>query len=147
MGLSSEAMRAATQFGQRPRLVPFAEHALPVLFGATEGAGGGAQMVEVHFLIGAGHLVTLRRGQLPARESLRATDDARPIVESAIGAVIDSLLAAVEAIDDEIDLLEDEIITRLDESLMQRVTDLRRSLVDLRHVGAAPARPLRASCR
>lgn len=141
IGLSPGATHAATQFGQRPRLASLGEHTLLVLFGATEGRHGRFETVEVHFLLGAGHLVTLRRGQLPSLESLRATDDGRPIVEPVIDAVIESLFAAVEAIDDKIDLLEDEIITRLDESQMQRVTELRRSLVDLRHV-ATPQRDL-----
>ena len=117
------------------------EHTLLVLFGATEGRRGRFETVEVHFLLGADHLVTLRRGQLPSLESLRVTDGGRSMAEPVIGAVIDSLFSAVEAIDDEIDLLEDEIITRLDESQMRRVTELRRSLVDLRHV-ATPQRDL-----
>ena len=141
IGLSPGATQAATQFGQRPRLASLGEHTLLVLFGASEGRRGRFEMVEVHFLVGVGHLVTLRRGQLPSLESLRATDDGRPILVPVIGGVIDSLFAAVEAIDDEIDLLEDEIITRLDESQMQRVTELRRALVDLRHV-ATPQRDL-----
>ena len=141
IGLSPDATHAATQFGQRPRLASLGEHTLLVLFGATEGRRGRFETVEVHFLLGAGHLVTLRRGQLPSLESLRVTDGGRPIAEPVIGAVIDSLFSAVEAIDDEIDLLEDEIITQLDESQMQRVTELRRSLVDLRHV-ATPQRDL-----
>ncbi len=141
IGLSPDATHAATQFGQRPRLASLGEHTLLVLFGATEGPRGRFETVEVHFLLGAGHLVTLRRGQLPSLDSLRVTDGGRPIAEPVIGAVIDSLFSAVEAIDDEIDLFEDEIITQLDESQMLRVTELRRSLVDLRHV-ATPQRDL-----
>lgn len=141
LGLAAGAAQSATQFGQRPRLGSLGDHAFLVLFGAGERSRGRAQMVEVHFLLGTDHLVTLRRVPLSALESLRVADDGRPVAEPVIGALITSLLAEVEAIDDEIDRLEDEIIDRLDESQMRRLTELRRSLVDLRHVGT-PQRDL-----
>jgi magnesium transporter len=141
LGLPEGAARAATEFGQRPRLAFLGDHALLVLFGAGDGPTGRPEMMEVHLLLGVDHLVTVHRAPLPALESLPVAEDARPIAEPVIGALIDSLLVAVEAIDDEIDGLEDEIIERLDESQMRRLTELRRALVEARHVGT-PQRDL-----
>lgn len=141
LGLPEGAAQAATEFGQRPRLALLGDHALLVLFGAGHGPAGRAEMVEVHLLLGVDHLVTVHPAPLPRLESLPAAEDARPIAEPVIGALIDTLLVAVETIDDEIDGLEDEIIERLDESQMRRLTELRRALVEARHVGT-PQRDL-----
>lgn len=141
LGLPKGAARAATEFGQRPRLALLGDHALLVLFGAGDGPPGRVEMVEVHLLLGVDHLVTIHRAHLPPLESLSAVEDARPLAEPVIDALIDSLFVAVEAIDDEIDGLEDEILERLDESQMRRLTELRRALVEARHVGT-PQRDL-----
>jgi magnesium transporter len=141
LGLTTDNIREATQFGQHPRIASLGEHTLLVLFGAGQEADGGLEMVEVHLLLGADHLITARRGRIVELESLRIPDASTALAAPVIGALIDSLLAAVETIDDEIEELEGEIIERLDEEQMRRLTKLRRSLVEVRHVGT-PERDL-----
>ncbi len=144
LGLHRLEREDLTKFGQRPKLDPYGDHALLVVYGADADGEG---LVEVHCVIAEGWLVTVHRDPCPALGKLTSTaEDARDrtgavILHRVVDALIDSFFPALSTLDDRVDELEGEILDEPHRAQLQEVLDLKRHLVDLRKV-VSPQRDL-----
>jgi magnesium transporter len=144
LGLHRLEREDLEHFGQRPKLDPYGDHGLLVVYGAHADGSG---LVEVHCVIAEGWLVTVHREPCPALGRLASTtEDARDrtaavILHRVVDALIDSFFPALAAIDDRVDELEGEIIAEPHQAHLQAVLDLKRRLIGLRKV-VSPQRDL-----
>jgi magnesium transporter len=143
LGVSPDVIEGLTAFGQPPRLARHGDHALLVFYGARIDERGQAEPVEVHIALAQGELFTVHRVPVPALVELGERDelDSHHVAEQVLARLTDSLVAALEAIDDEIDELEDVIIEDPSDPHLRRLTELRRTLIGLRRT-ATPQRDL-----
>jgi magnesium transporter len=132
------ALEDTEQFGQRPKLEEYDNHAFAVLYGSAPDDDG---LVEVHCYFSERFLVTVRRDASPALDALYTRYEHHEAPETAIGLLhrladelVDSFFPALERFDDRLDLIQDEMITRPKNEHLQDVFAMKRRVALLRRV-------------
>jgi len=137
-GFHQLAVDAAEHFGQRPKLDPYDDFTLLVVYGAA----GSGQLVEVHCFYTENYLVTVHREACPELTGLatrlKQRADPRPdhvmLLYRVVDALIDGYFPVLAGFDDRIDELEDAILQRPTDQQLGQLFDMKRSLIALRKV-------------
>ena len=140
LGWDPLALEDAKEFGQRPKLDDYDQHALLVFYGvhAPEGT-----LVEVHLFVSGGWIVTIHRSPCQHLHTQRdalahnppKTEEA--VVYRILDALTDSFGPCVNEFDDQIERLEDEIVARPADDQVGRVLRLRRTIGPMRRAVTA----------
>jgi magnesium transporter len=114
LGWDPLAVEDAKEFGQRPKLDDYSDHALLVFYGVHEPDDA---RVEVHLFISGGWLVTVRRGACAGLAGLRERLAPDPphseeeLIYRVLDALTDSFLPALDSLDACVDKLEDDVVS------------------------------------
>jgi magnesium transporter len=135
--LHSLALEDAEHFGQRPKLDPYDDFTLLVVYGPGESD----QLVEVHCFCSERYLVTVHRQACPPLSEVvrRVQAGTGPttlimVLYRVVDVLVDGYFPVLAALDDRIDELEDEILKRPTEEQLGQLFDMKRSLIGLRKV-------------
>jgi magnesium transporter len=134
------AVEDVKEFGQRPKLDDYRDHALMVFYGVHAPDG---RLVETHIFISGDWIVTVRRCPCEHLHGRRKALDERPprteedVVYAIVDALTDSYAPCVEDFDSEIERLEDAIVQRPDDHQIGEILRLRRRVGPLRRVANA----------
>ena len=134
------AVEDVEHFGQRAKIEPY-ENFYFLVFHGVAPPPDEDRLVELHCFFSDRFLVTVRRDESPACESLRERYErqgalAEPIrlLYQIVDELVDSFFPALEDLDDEIDALQESIIADPSDEHLQRIYVLRRRLARLRAV-------------
>jgi magnesium transporter len=134
------AVEDAEHFGQRAKIEPYDDFYFLVFHGVAPPPDED-RLVEVHCFFSDRFLVTVRRDESPACDTLRERYErqgalAEPIrlLYQIIDALVDSFFPALTDVDDEIDALHDSILAGASDQQLQRIYELRRRLARMRTV-------------
>ena len=134
------AVEDAEHFGQRAKIEAYDDFYFLVFYGVAPPPDED-RLVELHCFFSDRFLVTVRRDESPACESLRERYErqgalAEPIrlLYQIVDELVDSFFPALEDLDDEIDALQESIIADPSDEHLQRIYELRRRLARLRAV-------------
>jgi magnesium transporter len=141
-GFHPLAVEDAEHFGQRPKLDAYDNFVYLVVHGARPDGGG---TLEVHFFFSERYLVTVRRSECPAIDTIRdkeartSTDQGdrrEPILllYRVIDALVDTFFPVLAEFDDQIDDLEDAILQKPTDEQLGTLFTMKRELVGLRKV-------------
>ncbi len=134
-GFAELAMEDSREFGQRPKVDDYGDHALIVYYGMD-----GQELVEVHVYITGQVIVTLRHGHcstLTVAHERLASVDARSEEEAiyrVLDALTDSFLPALTDTGEEIEHLQDLALESAHRDIRSRILELRRRLGAIRRV-------------
>jgi magnesium transporter len=139
-GFHPLAVEDAEHFGQRAKIEAYEDFYFLVFFGVAPPPDED-RLVELHCFFSDRFLVTVRRDESPACDSLRERYErqgalAEPIrlLYQIVDALVDSFFPALEDLDDEIDALQDSILVDPSDAHLQRIYELRRRLARMRTV-------------
>ena len=134
------AVEDAEHFGQRAKIEAYDDFYFLVFYGVAPPPDED-NLVELHCFFSDRFLVTVRRDESPACDSLRERYErqgalAEPIrlLYQIVDELVDSFFPALEDLDDEIDALQDSILADPSDEHLQRIYELRRRLARLRAV-------------
>ena len=141
-GFHPLAVEDAEHFGQRPKLDAYDDFVYLVIHGARHDGNG---TVEVHFFFSEHYLVTVRRTECPAIDTIRDKEAragreqgerSEPILllYRVIDALVDTFFPVLAQFDDEIDDLEDAILQKPTDEQLGTLFTMKRELVGLRKV-------------
>jgi magnesium transporter len=147
-GFHHLAVEDAEHFGQRPKVDPYDDFTLIVVYGAA----GSGQLVEVHCFYTENYLVTVHRAACPELTGLAKRLEQRPetrpdhvmLLYRVVDTLIDGYFPALADLDDRIDELEDAILHRPTDQQLGQLFDMKRSLIAMRKV-VTPQRDMFAS--
>jgi magnesium transporter len=133
------AIEDAEHFGQRPKIDSYDDFVYLVIHGAPQQGTG---TIEVHFFFSEDYLVTIRRSECSAidtirdREAATGLDHGEPIllVYRVIDALVDTFFPVLAQFDDDIDDLEDAILQKPTDEQLGTLFTMKRELVGLRKV-------------
>ena len=136
-GFHPLAVKDAEHFGQRPKIDPYDDVTLMVVYGATR-----SRLIEVHCFYNENYLVTVHRDVCPElnalAERVRQRVGPRPdhvmLLFSVIETLIDGYFPVLADLDEQIDSLEDAILQRPTDQQLGQLFDLKRWLIALRKV-------------
>ena len=135
--------RTPSNFGQRPKIDDYDDVAFLVAYGAVPDDDG---LVEVHFFVSAGCLVTVRRDDLPARlerprarRALERGEEPGLLLHEIVDALVDSFFGPLADIDEQVSDLDDERLASGQVGIESEIFSVRRRLAALRRV-IAPQR-------
>jgi magnesium transporter len=156
-GVHPLALRAVTEFGQRPKIEMYGDVAYLVMYGAQ---GMGEPPIEVHCFFAATFLTTVRRDQSAVLDQLREqmTEQGGPLSGDAssrrsprlvmlhhiLESQIDSFFPALSDFDDQIDSLQQRIFAKPSNDELAEMFSLQRWLISLRKL-VSPERDMIAS--
>ncbi len=137
-GFHPLAVEDAVSFGQRPKVDPYDDFTLIVVYGAT----GSGHLVEVHCFYTENYLVTVHHDACPELTGLAKRLEQRPdqrpdhvmLLYRVVDALIDGYFPVLDDLDDRIDALEDAILQRPTDQQLGQLFDMKRSLIALRKV-------------
>jgi magnesium transporter len=135
------ALEDSEQFGQRPKVEDYDDYVFFVFYGAAPPPDED-RLVEVHCFYSERFLVTLRKDEAPACESLKERYAKRPghlekpvaVLYRLLDSLTDSFFPALEDFDGRIDRVEDEIFREPHEEQLEEIVRMRRRLNLLRRV-------------
>jgi magnesium transporter len=135
------ALEDSEQFGQRPKIEDYDDYVFFVFYGAAPPPDED-RLVEVHCFYSERFLVTLRKDEAPACESLKERYAKRPghlekpvaVLYRLLDSLTDSFFPALEDFDGRIDRVEDEIFREPHEEQLEEIVRMRRRLNLLRRV-------------
>jgi magnesium transporter len=134
------AVEDAEHFEQRAKIEAYEDFYFLVFYGVAPPPDED-RLVELHCFFSDRFLVTVRRDESPACDSLRERYErqgalAEPIrlLYQVVDELVDSFFPALEDLDDEIDALQDSILADPSGEHLQRIYELRRRLTRLRAV-------------
>jgi len=136
LGWHPLAVEDVKEFGQRPKLDDYRDHALLVFYGVHDDH----RLTEVHLFISGDWVVTVRRRPCRPLEERRAAvehdppDTEEEIVYRVLDALADSFFPVLEQCEDELEDLEDAIVAAPDDRQLNQVLELRRKLGPMRRV-------------
>jgi magnesium transporter len=140
-GFHHLALEDSRNFGQRPKLDEYGDHAVLVFYGAASDDPSQSDLLaEVHLYVSGGYVITVRRHAGTELDELREKIEGRVlkseqfVVYRILDMLTDTLFPLLARIDDQIDDLEDEIIDQPTNEQLQRIFGLKRTLVSLRKV-------------
>jgi magnesium transporter len=135
-GFHPLAVQDAEHFGQRPKIDPYDDFTLMVVYGATSSG----QLIEVHCFYTENYLVTVHRDASPELTSLarrlrqHAEADHVMLIYRVVDTLIDGYFPVLGDLDDRIDELEDAILQRPTDQQLGQLFDMKRWLIALRKV-------------
>lgn len=137
-GFHPLAVEDSQTFDQRSKLDDYGDHAFLVVFGWAPDDDG---LVEVHCFYTERFLVTVRRDDAPAIDTLLSRYGERAPLVSPVRALyrivdelVDSFFPALEDFDDRLDEIQDALLRNPEESDLHDLTAMRRRLITLRRV-------------
>ncbi|MBV8463179.1 MAG: magnesium transporter CorA family protein [Acidimicrobiales bacterium] len=149
-GIHPLVVDAARAFHQRPKIDDADDYTAMVVYGVMGGPED-LQMAEVHFLLTAHYVISIRQGAVPAFDGVRsrisqhrASDAQSPeavLVYLMVDQLLDTFLPVLEQFDNKIDELEDAILVKPTEAQLGTLFDMKRSLISIRRV-VAPQRDM-----
>lgn len=131
---------------QRPKIEEYPEHLFIVLQGFSQAGADVCNLTlhELHFVLGAGYLITVHAVPAQATRAARARIESELSLVSGRGPDFVAYLIADELVDqnyplldhfnEELEELEMAIFRRPDQRQLQRLFDLKRMLLELRRV-------------
>jgi magnesium transporter len=138
-GFHQLAIEDSRNFGQRPKLDEYGDHAVLVFYGAaTEDPTAEDLLAEVHLYVSGGYVITVRRHPGAELDQLREKLEGRVlrseqfVVYRILDTLTDTFFPLLARIDDQVDDLEDEIVDNPTGEQLQRIFGLKRALVTLR---------------
>jgi magnesium transporter len=140
LGWDALALEDAKEFGQRPKLDDYANHALLVFYGLHEPEG---TLVEVHLFVSGGWVVTIHRAPCMHLHMQRDALAEHPphteeeVVYRILDALTDSFQPCLDQFDEQIERLEDEIVAAPHERQVSEVLGLRRHIGPMRRAASA----------
>jgi len=140
LGWNELAVEDVKEFGQRPKLDDYRDHALMVFYGVHAPDG---RLVEVHIFISGDWVVTVRRDPCEHLLLRHQVLDERPprteedAVYAILDALTDSFAPCLEEFDREIEDLEDAIVREPSDHHIGEVLQLRRRVGPLRRIASA----------
>jgi magnesium transporter len=145
-GFHPLAIEDSAHFGQRPKLEEYDGFSFLVLYGHAPDED---DLVEVHVYVGETFVVTIRRDESPALETLRRQaqdglgdgETAARLLYRIADALVDSFFPALSRFDDRLELIEDDLIANPKREHLQDIFTMRRRLARLRRV-ISPQRDL-----
>ncbi|MGI8512855.1 MAG: magnesium transporter CorA family protein, partial [Solirubrobacteraceae bacterium] len=132
---------------QRPKLDPYGDHLLLVVFGVETDPADGIQLLEVEIVISGQFVVTLHERPCAELDDLRkrlagaSRHNEQQVVYNVIDALTDSFFPVLARIDAHIQALEADVLTRPSDHQLHQTTTLSRELVTMTRV-ATPQRDL-----
>ena len=139
-GFHPLAIEDAEHFGQRAKIEAYDDFYFLVFHGVAP-APDEDRLVELHCFFSDRFLVTVRRDESPACDTLREQYErqgalAEPIrlLYQIVDALVDSFFPALEDVDSEIDALQDAILADASDEQLQDIYELRRRLARMRSV-------------
>ena len=139
LGWHPLAVEDSKEFGQRPKLDDYRDHALLVFYGVHAPDG---RLVEVHIFVSGDWVVTVRRAPCEhLLEQRRIVSDRPPateedVVYAILDALTDSFAPCLEEFDAEIESLEDDIVREPNDRQVGEILRLRRRVGPVRKVAA-----------
>lgn len=136
-GFHPLAVKDAELFVQRPKIDPYDDFTLMVIYGATDHG----RLIEVHCFYTETYLVTIHRDASPELNALAARLKQRGEVRPAdhvmllylvVSTLIDGYFPVLDDLDGQIDELEDAILKRPTDQQLGQLFDMRRWLIALR---------------
>jgi magnesium transporter len=135
------AVKAADQFGQRPRIDDYDDFVHIITFGV---AGDGKSVAEVHCFITGKFIISIHQGDCPALGTVRdrignhhSSEVAAPqvaIFYLIMDTLIDSFFPVLSAFDDSIDDLEGAILKNPTEEQLGTLFVMKRQIMTIRKV-------------
>ena len=145
------AVRAAEQFGQRPKIDEYDNFTYFVVHGALP---NGAGTSELHIFFSATSVVTVHHDPCPSLSEVRArmqrhrqiADETVQItlLYQIVDTLVDTYFPELSVFDDKIDALEESILQQPTEEQLGVLFDMKRSLISMRKV-VAPQRDMFAA--
>jgi magnesium transporter len=139
-GFHPLAIEDAEHFGQRAKIEPYEDFYFLVFYGVAP-APDEDRLVELHCFFSDRYLVTVRRDESPACDTLRERYErqgalAEPIrlLYQIVDALVDSFFPALADLDDEIDTLQDSILAEASDEQLKHIFVLRRRVTRMRSV-------------
>jgi len=140
LGWDALALEDAKEFGQRPKLDDYANHALLVFYGlhAPE-----ASLVEVHLFVSGSWVVTIHRAPCLHLHMQRDALAEHPphteeeVVYRILDALTDSFGPCLTSFDEDIERLEDDIVAEPHDAQVGEVLRLRRRIGPMRRAASA----------
>jgi magnesium transporter len=139
-GFHPLAVEDAEHFGQRAKIESYDDFYFLVFYGVAPRPDED-RLVELHCFFSDRFLVTVRRDESPACDTLRERYErqgalAEPIrlLYQIVDALVDSFFPALEDLDDEIDALQDAILADASDEQLQQIYELRRRLARMRSI-------------
>jgi magnesium transporter len=140
LGLHPVAVEDTREFGQRPKLDAYGDHALFVFYtvrGAETREEGLFAPVEVHIYVHGGFLLTVRRATCTELDSLREELRHRELesedylVYRVFDVLTDAYYPVIERLEAEIDGLEAEVLIRPRKDQLARIYRLKQEVLEL----------------
>ncbi|HWI21536.1 MAG TPA: magnesium transporter CorA family protein [Baekduia sp.] len=139
-GLHELATEDSREFGQRPKLERYEDHALIVFYGVHRG-----ELVEIHVHVSGDWVLTVHRDGCAAlktaykRMSVAGTRTEEEAVYRILDSLTDSFFPLLDDLDNRLDDLIDEIVEKPTDEHRHELFNQRRQLVEMRRV-IAPQR-------
>ncbi len=135
LGLHPVAMKDSEEFGQRPKVDAYAEHAFLVFYTPARSAAVEDPGVEVHVYVSGMFVLTVRRGDCTRLDSLRSELAGLDVVEGEeylvhriLIALTDAYFPLVNALETRVDGLEDAVFHRTRSEQLEQIYRLRQDL-------------------
>ena len=132
------AIEDSFNFGQRPKLEEYETFDFLVVYGHVPDED---DLVEVHLYVSDRFLVTVRRDDAPALDTLhgafargRSLHRPAPVVYAVVDALVDSFFPPLDRFEERLTLIEDDLLRSPKEELLQDVFAMRRRVAQLRRV-------------
>lgn len=128
LNLHPMALEDTMEFGQRPKVDGYDDHALLVYYCAEPGDGG-VRAIEVHLYLATGYAITIRRDPCPALDALCAElardpgHDPGKLVYRILDTLTDTYFPAIDALEEQVDALEEVVLAH---ARREQLTDIYR---------------------
>ncbi|MGH3012658.1 MAG: magnesium transporter CorA family protein [Gaiellaceae bacterium] len=145
-GFHPLAVEDSEHFGQRPKAEDYEDFVFLVFYGWSPDEDG---LVEVHCFVSERFLVTVRRDEGPALDSLRRRYERDPtrfprgalVLYEVLDRLVDGFFPVLDQLDERLELIEEHMFTEPKPEHLEDIFSMKRRLVRLRRV-LAPQRDL-----
>ena len=142
LGLHPMALEDTREFGQRPKVDPYADFVLVVFYTARihDERDRVVDPVEVHVYVSGQWIVTVRRAPVPQIEALHdrlepaGTHDEDYLVYRIFDGLTDAFFPAVDRLEEHIDAIEGEVLERPRREHLRRIYRLKQEVHELQRL-------------
>jgi magnesium transporter len=142
LNLHPMAMEDTMEFGQRPKVDGYEDHALLVYY-CADARDGDVRAIEVHLYLAAGYAITIRREPCPPLDELceeLARDpehDPGQLVYRILDTLTDAYFPAIDFLEEQVDALEVEVLSRPRREQLIYIYRLRQQVRELLRLATA----------